>query len=229
MMCKVVLALALGLAGAADPVVLDGPISIVTTTMTAFDSSGLGSSVSGSSASDLTESSGSDDSLASSYSGSLNEGSSGSHSSGKMSGSLSSASGSDSTASGSSGFYLPIWLWIVVLGLLGLCLGAAAGLAGGKKAKKKKKKSAPKPAETEVVELQPLMEVPALMPLAPIQYQPQYITSTVAAPVTTAVAAPMTTAYAAPMTTSAYAPAIGTQTYAAQPVYGQQPYLGSVV
>jgi len=120
---------------------------------------------------------------------------------------------------------LPIWLWIVVVGLLGLCLGAALGLAGGKKAKKKKKKSASKPAEvptaTEVVELQPLMEVPSLMPLAPLQYQPQYITSTVAAPVTTAYAAPMTTAYAAP--------AIGTQTYAAQPVYGQQPYLGSVV
>jgi len=222
MMCKVVLALALGLAGA-DPVVLDGPISIVTTTMTAFDSSDLGSSVSGSAASDLTESSGSDDSLASSYSGSLNEGSSGSHSSGKMSGSLSSASGLDSTASGSSGFYLPIWLWIVVLGLLGLCLGAAAGLAGGKKAKKKKK-SAPKPAETEVVELQPLMEVPSLMPLAPIQYQPQYQPQYI-----TSVAAPMTTAYAAPVTTSAYAPAYGTQTYAAQPVYGQQPYLGSVV
>merc|ERR1719215_1244581 len=141
--------------------------------------------------------------------------------------SLSSES-SDYTASGSSGFYLPIWQWLLLGCLCCCCMGAVGGMAaGGKKPKKKKtkkkstpetedpeskKKSEPKAEEPGQVpvatEVQPLLELPPLMPSYPMVQQ---------APVTTAYAAPVTTAYAAPVY--------------AQPQYGfaQPAYAGSVV
>lgn len=120
-----------------------------TTTVTAFDSSA---------------SSGIGDQSAKSHSASLNEGSLGSLSSAKSSGSLSSGS-YDSTASGSSGFYLPIWQWVFILALCCCCLGGLGGVLSGPKKRAVKKKSkrqvaAPAPAP----EAAPLMEMPPLMP-----------------------------------------------------------------
>merc|ERR1712072_1472481 len=89
--------------------------TVVTTTLTPYDSSA--SSGSGTSS----------DSLNSLSSGSVNEGSSASDSSG-------SGDSSGSTASGSSGVYLQIWQWVLLAALLCCCLGAiGAGATMGKK------------------------------------------------------------------------------------------------
>jgi len=68
-----------------------------------------------------------------------------------------------SDQSGSSGFYMGIWLWCVVGALF--CLGLAACASKKKTTKKTVKKKAAAPAE-KPVELQPLMALAPLMPVA---------------------------------------------------------------
>merc|ERR1719263_396623 len=104
-----------------------------------------------------------------------------------MSGDLSNSNTSlGSHNSGSSGFYMGIWVWCLVGAV---CCGAITLFNGVKKPKKKKatkKKAAPAPAPEpaapaeEPVVLEPLL-VPQLMPIATTSYSaPQY--SVVAAP-----------------------------------------------
>lgn len=112
---------------------------------------------------------------------------------------------SGSNASGSSGSYMPIWLWSLLACLLCACLGAVLPLL-----MKKKKKPTPKPKpQPPVVEEEILL--PPLVPFeAPV--------TTAYAPVTTSYVAPQQMAYAAPMTyaqpmQAAYAPMAGTAGY----------------
>jgi len=156
---------------------------------------------------------------------SLTSGSSDSLTSGDSSGSQASLG---STALGLSGFCLPILAWVLLIGLLLICIGVAA--ASSKKSKKrgtKKKKAAPAPAPAAEPEVEVAPLLPALMPLATTSafmpsYQmaaaPQMMTTSYAAPQMT-YAAPMTTAYAAPMTTAYAAPMYQEQVQYAQPTY----------
>jgi len=92
-----------------------------------------------------------------------------------------------SDQSGSSGFYMGIWLWCIVGALF--CLGLAACASKKKTTKKTVKKKAAAPAE-KPVELQPLMELAPLMPAAPVsQLIPSY--SMIAAPQYAQMAAPV--------------------------------------
>jgi len=169
------------------------PTAAGTTTMTAVDSSA--SSGSGASSASLASfGSGPGDSSSGYSSGSFNQGSFGSDPSGSAS--------SGSTASGSFGSQLPIWLWIVLL-LCCCCLAGAGGAMGGKKSTKKKKSkksapAAPAPVAEVLPEVEPLMSIPPLMPLATTgMMMPSY--QMIQQPMTTSYAAPMTTSYAAPM------------------------------
>jgi len=120
--------------------------TVITTTLTPWDSS--------------ESSSAEAESLESSYSSSFKRDSS------------ADSSGSDdssgSTASGSSGSYLQQWQWIALALLICVTCGILAALAGSKKPKKKK--AAPKPAPEPVPEVQ----LQPLMPLAQPQYAPVY-------------------------------------------------------